>query len=64
MPVSDNPIGRRSVLKVLAAASVLATPLTAGSPDRGRPTDHRHTRTPGSPNNALLLAHETLIGVL
>jgi len=37
MPAHDNPIGRRAVLKALAAAPILASPLSAGPTDRGEP---------------------------
>jgi hypothetical protein len=64
MPAYENPIGRRAVLKALAAAPVLASPLTAGSPDHGETTGHPRKRVPRSPIGAPALAHETLIGVL
>ncbi|MFI5893503.1 hypothetical protein ACIA5D_25705 [Actinoplanes sp. NPDC051513] len=63
MPAHENPIGRRTVLKALAAAPILASPL-AGSTDRAGSGDHRRTRAPRSPIGAPALAHETLIGVL
>jgi hypothetical protein len=64
MPAHDNPIGRRTVLKALAAAPILVSPLTAGSTGRDAPADHRRGHAPRSPLGAPALAHETLIGVL
>ena len=64
MPVHDNPIDRRTVLKALAATPILASPLTAGPPGRGEAADHRRTHASRSPIGEPALAHETLIGVL
>ena len=64
MPAYVNPVGRRSVLKALAAAPVLASPLTAGSPGRGEPAGQPRSRVPRRPSGAPVLAHETLVGVL
>ena len=64
MPAHDNPIGRRTVLKALAAAPILASPLSAGPTGRGEPGGHRRTHVPPSPIGTPTLAHETLIGVL
>jgi len=64
MPAHDNPIGRRAVLKALAAAPILASPLSAGPTDRGEPADHGPTRALRSPSGPPDLTHETLIGVL
>jgi hypothetical protein len=64
MPVHEKPIGRRTVLKALAAVPVLASPLTAGPTDRADSIDHPRTRPPRSTIGAPALAHETLIGVL
>lgn len=64
MPAFDNLVGRRSVLKALAAAPVLASPLTAGLPDRGELASPPRRRPPRPPFAAPPLAHQTLIGVL
>jgi hypothetical protein len=64
MPAYINPVARRSVLKALAAAPALATPLTASSPDRDEPTGRPRKRPSRPPFTAPPLAHETLIGVL
>lgn len=64
MPAFDNLVGRRSVLKALAAVPVLASPLTAGSPDRGEPAGQPRKHPARPPFAAPPLAHQTLIGVL
>jgi hypothetical protein len=64
MSAYENPIGRRTVLKALAAVPVLASPLTAGSTGHGSPADHPPARGPRPSAGTPALAHETLIGVL
>ena len=64
MPAFDNLVGRRSVLKPLAAAPVLASPLTAGSPDPGERAGRPRKRPARPPFAASSMAHQTLIGVL
>ncbi|MFI5915776.1 hypothetical protein [Dactylosporangium sp. NPDC051541] len=65
MPVPNNPIDRRQVLKALAAIPVLASPLTGPARDeRSTSSGSANTALPGAAHRPSAHAGHGLIGVL